>query len=108
MFRMRCHCQATVQYVECNKWVNSDDQYKNTLKSCNGACPKLVNILCINLDKKKSSRIFIEKFRLKFSKQLNRLLKYFSIVKILDKRGSRRASADVNAWKKVHYGYSCI
>ncbi|XP_060580770.1 NF-X1-type zinc finger protein NFXL1-like [Ruditapes philippinarum] len=43
MFRMRCHCQATVQYVECNKWVNSDDQHKNTLKSCNGACPKLLS-----------------------------------------------------------------
>ena len=45
MFKMRCHCQATVQHIQCHKWLNAGEEDKNRLKSCGGPCPKQVSLL---------------------------------------------------------------
>ncbi|WAQ98797.1 NFXL1-like protein [Mya arenaria] len=41
MFRMRCHCQASIRHVECYKWVASSDSKKEEMKTCGGPCPKV-------------------------------------------------------------------
>ena len=51
MFRMRCHCQAIVQHIECYKWLNASEQQKNKLRSCGGSCPKQVSIVTVFLVK---------------------------------------------------------
>ncbi|XP_052277513.1 NF-X1-type zinc finger protein NFXL1-like [Dreissena polymorpha] len=43
MFRMRCHCQVSVQFIECFKWVASNDRQKEALKVCGGPCPKQIS-----------------------------------------------------------------
>ncbi|XP_060065843.1 NF-X1-type zinc finger protein NFXL1-like [Ylistrum balloti] len=40
MNRMRCHCELTVQHINCDKWLKADQVTKDALKSCKGACPK--------------------------------------------------------------------
>ncbi|XP_052793796.1 NF-X1-type zinc finger protein NFXL1-like isoform X2 [Mya arenaria] len=43
MFRMRCHCQASIRHVECYKWVASSDSKKEEMKTCGGPCPKVLS-----------------------------------------------------------------
>lgn len=41
MLRMRCHCQISVQHVQCDDWIKNLEK-RESLQSCGGECPKLV------------------------------------------------------------------
>lgn len=41
MLRMRCHCQISVQHVQCEDWIKNPEK-RESLQSCGGECPKLM------------------------------------------------------------------
>lgn len=51
MVRMRCHCRAILKHIPCHEWLEACTDRQNSLRSCGGICPKMMecNHQCPNI-----------------------------------------------------------